>query len=200
MLTWTAEAALRYHLGQGFQYDFVEGSHPWPAAKGIKEAFGAHQVCYSYLDGTPSSAVEAIDKLGSYVRENGPFDVAMGFSLGAALIATLLLQPDDWLKGYIRTAVFVCGIRPGNLAVPEEGPIAFMDSSGIGRAITIPTLHSWSPEDAEFPGHSEKLMQICAAKSLVEIRHSAGHGIPSRGDEVVALATTIRDMLAGLQA
>lgn len=124
------------------------------------------------------------------MRENGPFDVAMGFSLGAGLIATLLLQPGDWPKGYMRTAVFVYGIRPVNLAVPEEGPIAFMDSSGIGRAITIPTFHSWSLEDVEFPGQSEKLMQMCAAKSLVEIRRSAGHGIPNRGDEVVALATT----------
>lgn len=207
------QASLRYYLGDNFEFDFIDGAYLWPASPGIEEVFGTQQACYSYYDGTPSSALAAVNDLAAYIAENGPFDIVLGFSLGAALAATLLLQPHDddnhdevpshaVARRLVSSAVFVCGILPVDRADLRHGEMVWLDASQALQRwgpIMIPTVHSWSKQDIEYPGQSQQLMGMCLEADRIELLHTAGHGFPSKTDEVAALATEIQKMLQGLR-
>ncbi|PHH91884.1 hypothetical protein CDD83_9905 [Cordyceps sp. RAO-2017] len=192
-------AALRHQLGDDFEYDFVEGSYPWPAATGICDVYGDHQPCYSYLDGTAQGAVAAVDDLAAYVREHGPFDVALGFSLGAALIATLLPRPESGPGAVaIRSAVFLSGTLPGDWHALQKGTMRYLEAKDRPGPIRIPTVHAWSPKDAQHAGHSESLLHMCEPATHISVLHGAGHAIPSGDSDVGAIAEAIRRTIARL--
>ncbi|KAK5996309.1 Esterase C25G4.2-like protein [Cladobotryum mycophilum] len=193
-------AALRYRLGlEEVQCDFVEGAHLWPAAPGIKETFGYHQNFYSYSDGTAQSVITAVNDLAEYVEDNGPFDAVMGFSLGAGLVATLLLR-SGLKQTAIKSAIFLSACSPCDWGALEQGRLRFLTAEDAVNIIGIPTVHSWSHLDTINPGQSEQLLRICDKKTCTEVRHNAGHNVPNQVGEVGALATAIKRMLAGLRS
>lgn len=190
-------ASLRYYLGESYEFSFVDGGHPWPAATGIEASYGKDQSasCYSYYDGTAESAVDAVRDLASYLCENGPFHHVLGFSLGASLIATLLLceQTDNDIqtaKGMIKSAIFICGIPPQNWERLQSGQMEEIKPENIAdeMKIDIHTIHAYSLEDDQFPGRSQLLLELCKKEARVEILHTAGHDVPRKSDEVKVLA------------
>lgn len=181
-------------------YDFVEGACPWPAAPGIDETFGSRQLCYSYFDGSGESALKAVQALGDYVEEYGPFDCVLGFSLGAAIAATLLLRPDgDVARSRIRSVVFICATLPCDWDDLTRHHLRLIQAGEARESIRVPSVHSWSSEDPEYPGQSEQLFQMCKEDGRVKVLHSAGHSIPSRGSEAKAIAEAVKEMLARFQ-
>lgn len=196
-----SQAALRYKLGDEYQFDFIEGSYPWPAAPGIKRTFGSH-ICYSYHDGTPTSIMTALNDFAEYITENGPFDAVIGFSLGAALVATFLLYPmwHPSAQSQIKSAIFICGTLPCDCDALAGGVFCLIRAKDVvdKALITIPTIHAWSQEDREYPGQSEELVKMCQRGNRIELTHEAGHAIPSQGDEIAAIEKAIRESLAGL--
>ncbi|ESZ93010.1 hypothetical protein SBOR_6581 [Sclerotinia borealis F-4128] len=207
-------SSFRYYLGDGYQYDFVDGGHLWPAAPGIVETFGPQQVCYSYSDGTALGSITAVDDLAAYIIENGPFDSILGFSMGTALAATLLLRPKGDLEDshthacarrMIRSAVFVCGTLPVDRNELAKGKMGWLVASQVEASpaavwptIDIPTVHAWSPQDEEYPGQSEELICMCSEKTRIEVLHGAKHGFPSKAQEVAELVTIAKEMFARL--
>ncbi|RYP04515.1 hypothetical protein DL764_004416 [Monosporascus ibericus] len=186
-------AALRYQLGDEYQYDFLDGAHPWPTAKGIDQLFGDHQVCYSYFNGSAESAMTAVNDLADYVMENGPFDAVMGFSLGAALAATLLLRAEKQQAiSHIKSAIFICGTLPCDWDELRRGNMHVLQPEDVKGMIRIPTVHAWSANDVDYPCQSILLMQMCHSTVRLEAAHSAGHCVPSQVKEVAALANCIQ--------
>ncbi|KAK3937381.1 hypothetical protein QBC46DRAFT_366281 [Diplogelasinospora grovesii] len=172
--------SLRYQLGDKYEFDFVDGAHPWPAAPGITQAFGV-QVCYSYYyDGTAASALAAVDDLATYVVDNGPFDAVLGFSMGAALAATLLLQPDERYaaaRQMIPSAALSLCLRQGKM-----GFLKAADQVRKEDRVAIPTVHAWSPQDTDQPGQSQQLIKIdrkdpCLPCTHLVIEHRGRHGM-----------------------
>lgn len=193
-------AALRYQLGDAYQYDFLDGEYPWPAAKGICEVFGDRQVCYSYFDGSPESVLKAVDDLATYVTDHGPFHAVMGFSLGAALVATLLLRAEkQQARPPIKCAIFLCGTLPCDWHELESGHMRLLQAEDVGQAIQIPSVHVWSLEDVDYPGQSAQLAQMCEATRRLEVLHSGGHSVPSQGNELVAFAHAVQQIIASLE-
>lgn len=193
-------AALRHQLGDDFHFDFLDGEHPWPAANGICEAFGDQQICYSYFDGSTRSVIKAVDDLADYVRDNGPFDAVMGFSLGAALVATLLVRDTKPVPSLrIGCAIFLCGTLPCDWHELGQGSMQLLLAKDVGNVIQIPTVHAWSPNDVDYPGQSAQLFQMCEATKRVEVLHGGGHSVPSQGVELVALAEAIQRTLPRLE-
>ncbi|KAF7621590.1 hypothetical protein AFLA_011884 [Aspergillus flavus NRRL3357] len=192
-------AALRYHLGQDFEYDFVDGEYHCPAARGISEIFGNNQPYYSYFDGSAGSAMKAVRDLYVYTNENGPFDAVMGFSLGAALAVMLLLHFDQLqaaggqvpVSSPFKCAILLCGVLPYNLSGLLRGWKQFLHPRDPGNVIRIPTVHAWSPNDVDYARHSRLLMQMCDPANRIDVAHCAGHGVPSRGEELTKLARAI---------
>jgi len=193
-------AGLRHELGAGFEYDFVDGTHPWPAAPEIAQVFGNQQNCYSWYDGSAASVATAVDDLAGYVEENGPFDSVFAFSLASGLVATLLLRPTpSAVQPHIKSVVFMsASTLPCDWHELKKGNIRFLGMNDISGSIDIPTLSVWSVEDAMSLGRADELMRMCNEKRRGEVHHSAGHGIPARGTEVGAVAAAIRQMMAQL--
>ncbi|PSN72075.1 hypothetical protein BS50DRAFT_583665 [Corynespora cassiicola Philippines] len=192
-------AALRYQLGPEYRYDFVDGDHAWPAAPGVAEVFGLDDEYFSYSDGSAESWKQAVDDLEAYVVENGPFHAILGFSLGAALAATLLLRPANQAAGKIRTAFFVCGILPCDWTQLELGNLHIPQASEVGELIRIPTLHAWSANDTDYPGQSLGLVRMCNASLRTEVMHCAGHQVPSQLYEVTAIAAAFKHMISSAE-
>lgn len=177
-----AVGVLRDMLGGDIKYDFLQGAHPWPAASGVVEIFDRHQVYYSYLDGTPQSTINAVNDLFEYASEFGTFDAVIGFSLGAALAATLLLRQPEQMKGpmHFKIAIFISGTLPGDWKLMKKDSMALVQASSVKHQIQIPTIHIWNPEDHEYPGQSDELLQMCARANRGKLRHSTRHGVPDK--------------------
>lgn len=194
-------ASLRYCLGESYEFSFVDGGHPWPAATGIEASYGKEQSssCFSYYDGTAASAAEAVRDLASYLCENGPFHYVLGFSLGASLIATLLMggTADESIrqaKDMIKSAVFICGIPPQNWERLQSGHLEETNPEDMTEDMKIDThtIHAYSLEDDQFRGRSQLLLKLCKNGASVEILHTAGHDVPRKSDEVKALAKAMK--------
>lgn len=187
-------------LGDGYQFDFVEGNHPWPAAPGIREVFGNNQICFSYSDGSAESTREAVSDLADYIIANGPFPCVLGFSMGASLLATLLLSADARsAANQIKSAIFLSGTAPCDWDELQKGRIRFLNGKDVPRqdAIRTPTLHAWSAFDLDYPGQSCQLVQACKEDNRKEIMHSAGHAIPIADHEITNIAAAIRELIIG---
>jgi hypothetical protein len=171
-------------------------------APGIREVFGSSVATYSwYDDRVPSSSVAAIDRLVAFLEQQpAPFDAVIGFSLGAAVISTLLLRTDEGAaraKAQVRSAVFLSAILPVDWArLVADGRKCYAGEAGTTIVpISVPTVLAWSDNDTAYPGMSAKLVPMCTAEGRVEIKHSAGHGIPSKGPEMEAIADAIRALV-----
>lgn len=184
-------------------------------AAGIREAFG-DQICYSYHDGSAESALDVARDLSTYVGENGPFDAVMGFSLGAALAATLLLgdaaghtirevetQPVDSDASprhspIFRCAIFLSGTLPCDWNELTRRNLSFLHASDVKHHIQIPTLHVWSPADTEYPHQSEELAEMCVSQGRTAVLHNDGHAPPVHQESIHSTANAIRKLVANL--
>ncbi|KAI0798929.1 serine hydrolase FSH [Xylaria sp. FL0064] len=198
-------APLRYALGPAYSFTFVDGAHPWPAAPGIEALFGTAQAthCFNYYDGTVAGAEAAVRDLAAYLVDSGPFDCVLGFSLGAALIATLLLAEDGEpelrraQEMIIKGVVLICGIRPMDWGALVKGQLRALAAEDVPaeRKIRVPTVHAWSREDNDYPGHSEALVQMCEERKRTEVLHGAGHDVPRKVDDVAKLVATVKTVV-----
>lgn len=202
-------APLRYQLGDDYEYDFVDGPYPWPAAKGIAEVFGESNIYSSYFDGSKESAIQAVNDLADYAKSNGPFDAVMGFSLGAALAATLLLREETYradpanssLPGRnepFKCAIFLCGILPADFTEVESKTMQLLRAGDIQYVIQSPTVHIWSPHDEDYPGQSLELVNMCEPSKRIEVLHGAGHSVPTQGEDLMNAVDAIRRTMESL--
>ncbi|KAF7912790.1 uncharacterized protein EAF01_001811 [Botrytis porri] len=202
-------AALRYELGNDYEYDFLEGGYPWPVAPEIGKIFGDQQIYRSYFDESGDSLKDALDDLDQYVTNNGPFHIVMGFSLGAAFAATLLLRDEmrrskseanhyhilAKAKPRFKCAIFICGTLPPDLDALEHGDIQALRAKDFHSVITVPTVHLWSTRDVDHATQSKELVRMCEERSRVEILHAGGHSVPHQGDELKAVAAAVHEFI-----
>ena len=123
----------------------------------------------------------------------------MGFSLGAALAATLLLRNEDRQAPIpIKCAIFLCGTLPCDWNELELRRLRLLEAKDVQHTIQIPTVHVWSTDDVEHPGHSAQLVQMCETTKRVEVIHSGGHTVPSQGNESAAFAHAVHQTFSSL--
>ncbi|KAJ5916857.1 hypothetical protein N7504_000872 [Penicillium tannophilum] len=191
----TQTMTLRCRLGDDFDFDFVGGDHPWPAAPGIAEVFGSDEICYSYFDGSALGAISTVEDLASYVVENGPFHGVMGFSLGAALAVTLLLNSTKvgFVEPPFKFAILLCSVLPCDWDALQSGEVKFLDPTQVTH-INIPTIHFWSPKDVVFSSESRLVVEMCDAASRVNLQHQAGHNMPAQPSGIEELAQAILEV------
>lgn len=142
-----------------------------------------------------------MDVLADYLRDSGPFDAVMGFSLGAALAATLLVRDARQVSRLrVGCAIFLCGTLPCDWQELDQGSLQLLQAKDVGNnVIQIATVHAWSPNDVDYPGQSIQLFQMCEATMRVEILHCGGHIVPSQDVEFLALAEAIQRTLSSLE-
>ena len=151
---------------------------------GLEAVYGSQQECYAYFDPTNLASIRtALKDLKTYIEADGPFDGILGYSQGAAIAATLLLQDKTdrslQVEPLFKCAIFLSGGVPFDPAALRRGEIRFLDPVVDGQPVTIPTANIWGSNDLDFPDTSPKLSGLCAADLRTEIIHTGGHEIPA---------------------
>lgn len=136
---------------------------------------------------------EAFEHTYQFIAAEGPFDVVMGFSQGAALAAALIVhhkktQPDA--APLFRAAVFLCGAEP-------------WASSGVERIvprpdvfpITIPTAHVVGKLDPLYP-QGVQLFKLCEPAKAVFYDHGSKHMVPFDMKNTEEMARVVEETIA----
>jgi hypothetical protein len=124
--------------------------------------------------------------LRGFIQTYGPFSGLMGFSEGASVAATILIED---LRRHsqslgIRCAIFFCGVPPLHLDLERTGRIRRMERTVDGVLLRIPTAHVWSKGGDLHPDMGKDLMDLCDESTREEVMHQLGHDVPgSRSNE-----------------
>ncbi|OJJ29916.1 hypothetical protein ASPWEDRAFT_299696 [Aspergillus wentii DTO 134E9] len=140
-------AALRYELGDGHTYDFVEGMFPYELAPEIKDFVSEGDQGFSYFDPNSTDAsLRAVSDLQRLIVEDGPYDGILAFSQGMMLASTLLVHLQrQKAAGEIAAFPFKCAVffspRLGPLDYKEleAGKFVEVDGDAIPEFLSIPT-------------------------------------------------------------
>lgn len=124
---------------------------------------------------------KALLQLHTYIAEEGPFDGVIGFSQGAALAATYLIQqnrdhPDEPLP--FRCAIFFSSSPPYDTSALAEGRSLIVERSASNPLLTLPTTHIWGRQDHTYKAFSEALSSLCSEPLKEWCVHDGGHEIP----------------------
>jgi predicted esterase len=139
---------------------------------------------------TLGSAMSSID---ATIQAHGPFDAVIGYSEGAMLASTLLVedrrrQEEEGLAPRFKFGVFICGWPPIS---PLTDQMLLADQHG--QLINVPTCHVVGASDP-FVSGSVALYNLCDTSQLRLFDHGRGHIVPRDKTTVVELASVLREM------
>ncbi|KAF1970334.1 hypothetical protein BU23DRAFT_582091 [Bimuria novae-zelandiae CBS 107.79] len=104
-------------LGPRYQFTFVDGAIPCGRGPGVPR--WAKGPFYSYAAGfSPPQVQDALDRLDHFIKEKGPFDGVLGFSLGAALAMIYIL--DQQARHATSPFLFAVLFSPIFIASPDK--------------------------------------------------------------------------------
>ncbi|KAK3934701.1 serine hydrolase-domain-containing protein [Diplogelasinospora grovesii] len=145
--------------------------------------------------GIPTNLLKARPQpssLLSYLETEGPFDGVISFSLGAALVSTLLLAriPSPALAR-LKCVIFFCGQPPVRWdMLRDEGRLELADTRA-SRGIRTPTAHVWGEQDPMADG-ARHLAALCNPAAREVLVHGGRHEVPSAGDDLIKAVNVIR--------
>ncbi|MCJ1390656.1 hypothetical protein MMC18_003517 [Xylographa bjoerkii] len=192
-------AALRYELDHDHTYDFVDGVVPRAmntAIEGVSKVDDEYFVYYEAFD--RRSFDKAVQDLGRYVADEGPFEGVIAFSHGCSLAAAFLLEQQRQceLDGGGQAAPFKCAVfLCGRLPYIDAGEARH--GTGADGVIRIPTAHVWGGNDQVEPGQGLALSGICEVSLRSALEHGGGHEVPGSRDTdtLIGSVHTITRML-----
>jgi hypothetical protein len=149
----------------------------------IRGFFPETDDCFQYFDVEDlSSGQRALDELENFIAAEGPFDGVIGFSQGASLAATLMVQRSrkdpvgEAAHPVFKCAIFLGASLPCDPVLLKSGHLRFLSSEVDGEVIRVPTTHIWGHHDTSF--HPPLLAQLCNSTQRQIYVHAGGHGIP----------------------
>ncbi|KAJ5628129.1 hypothetical protein N7490_010357 [Penicillium lividum] len=170
-------AALRYELGEGHSYDFVDGPHVWEMDPDLDEFVMGEEKTFAICDpASPSSCLEAMENIERYIAAEGPFDGIMTFSQGTSIALGWLIKRQLEAKG--------------GEPWPLPFKIAYMYSPTFEGLLDFPTAHIWGSADKD-QAMAEMLSNACVADKRSVFVHTRGHEIPADINTVISMAKTI---------
>ncbi|KAI9927188.1 hypothetical protein MW887_003572 [Aspergillus wentii] len=192
-------AALRYELGDGHTYDFVEGMFPYELAPEIKDFVSEGDQGFSYFDPNSTDAsLRAVSDLQRLIVEDGPYDGILAFSQGMMLASTLLVHLQrQKAAGEIAAFPFKCAVffspRLGPLDYKEleAGKFVEVDGDAIPEFLSIPTTLIWGSADPCAP-KAVDMQKMFQADLLSTYVHGGGHEVPGVGDKEAVTQTVNR--------
>jgi len=139
----------------------------------------------------------ALDALYETMERDGPFDGIIGYSEGATVASTLVLDEkrrfeEEGRERMIKCAVFFCGWPP---IKPDDGGIVLSDESDT--LIDIPTCHVVGADDPYFHG-SMALYNVCEEDTAIFFDHGKGHTLPRDARTLEELETVINNLVTSV--
>ncbi|KAB8074709.1 serine hydrolase-domain-containing protein [Aspergillus leporis] len=198
----TISAAIRYELGNEHTYDFVEGVVPWEPSVAIN----MNEPTFSFCDPEePQSCRQAARDLEEYIKEEGPFDGIIGFSMGAAMALSWLV---NWFRSTegsgsdavpFKVAIFFSNaIQPYDHDELNRGHIAHLDSAQVGKVIDIPTAHIWGSADPQ-EDQARWAVDFCNPEKKSIFVHAKGHEIPNSVGDTISIAKVVNRAICLVQ-
>jgi hypothetical protein len=215
----TISAAIRYELGNEHTYDFVEGVVPWEPCKSTLSLLGSeasdvrvavainmNEPTFSFCDPEePQSCRQAARDLEEYIKEEGPFDGIIGFSMGAAMALSWLV---NWFRSTegsgsdavpFKVAIFFSNaIQPYDHDELNRGHIAHLDSAQVGKVIDIPTAHIWGSADPQ-EDQARWAVDFCNPEKKSIFVHAKGHEIPNSVGDTISIAKVVNRAICLVQ-
>lgn len=139
----------------------------------------------------------ALDPLFDYLDQNPEIDGVLGFSEGAGIAASLIVEENKRQKATgriprLKFAVFMSGMPPTDW---NTGRFLLQDEDG--ELISIPTFHVMGSQDAMISGVMA-LYNVCDPDTADLFDHGGGHIIPRDAQIVAELAKGILAMISDL--
>ncbi|KAF7931398.1 hypothetical protein EAE99_003869 [Botrytis elliptica] len=141
-------AALRAELGGNHTFQCLEGVIRVPPAPEIATYLTGKDECFTYFDyGSQDSISKALEDLGRYIVEEGPFDGIMAFSHGASLASMFSPLPGSNPMSYLQVRHFPIRVNVAYHS-PLMAPIAskYMNAIGDMKDKTIPLCSQFKPK------------------------------------------------------
>jgi len=186
-------AAIRYELGDGHTYEFVEGSTPAKLAPELQDVPVGDLAPLFYCDDkAPTSVLHALDDIDNFLETEGLFDGIIAFSLGAALVSTWMV--DRLEQGHplpFKCAIFMSAALPGDVSALHGGRIVPLHKVTNGPIITIPTAHLWGEHD-HLATAARDFASFCESEGRSELVHGGGHDVPTSGEDLTSAVNVIR--------
>jgi predicted esterase len=166
--------------------DFPKRNTPEEAMKAAEERAGQP---------TFSCITEVVDRLIGILDSEGDIDGVIGYSEGAQIAASLLLEEQRreqelGRKPRIKCAVLFGGWPPMH---PVTGKLVVVDDFDK-EPITIPTCHVIGASDPFLDG-SMALYNMCDPDTTDLFDHGGGHVLPRAKHTVDELASIVREMI-----
>ncbi|KAJ5902201.1 hypothetical protein N7495_002729 [Penicillium taxi] len=145
------------------------------------------------------SIASVVDRLIDILDREGDIEGIIGYSEGAEIAGSLILEEDRRRKAYgriprLKCAVLMCGWPPKD---PVTGEIILADEDSDEAVITIPTLHVVGAADPYLDA-SMALYNLCDPDQADLFDHGSGHVIPRTKHICDDLSTVLRDMIVSV--
>ena len=162
-------------------------------ARASPEEILRHNFTDEYIKGH-ESVVSATARLQRLLEEQGPFDGIIGFSEGALVAATLLVDCLHSSQGSnsvstFKCAVFLCGSPP----ISVDGK-RFLLSDEVGHLLPLHTCHVIGSSDPLLPT-SMALYNVCDPATAVIFDHGKGHHLTWDPKTMKDLAKVVRALI-----
>jgi predicted esterase len=138
-----------------------------------------------------------LDPLLDYIDQDPDIEGIIGFSEGAGIAASLIVEETKRQKATgriprLKCAVFMSGMPPMD---STSGRYLLQDQDG--ELISIPTFHIMGSQDAMISGVMA-LYNVCDPDTADLFDHGGGHIIPRDAQTVTEISKIIRAMVADL--
>ncbi|KAJ5180605.1 hypothetical protein N7492_003815 [Penicillium capsulatum] len=148
---------------------------------------------------TWSNISTVVDELIRLMEEEGGIEGVIGYSEGAEIAASLILEEarrkrKTGREPLLKCAVLICGWPPMD---PVSGKIVLADEEFDGEMITIPTCHIVGAADP-FLDAAMALYNLCDPDSADLFDHGGGHVIPSGRDTLTDITGVVRNMIVSV--
>ncbi|KAL4790394.1 serine hydrolase-domain-containing protein [Aspergillus venezuelensis] len=164
-----------------------------PAA--ISHSPVATKIVLASIEQSIKAAMDQDDSAGA----TGPWTGLLGFSQGAKMAASLLLQQQNDRRSQddYRFAVLFAGRAPmvSLSSLPHnELSLSGFDVGDYGPALHLPTIHVHGLQDPGLPLHRDLLENGCRKDSTRLIEWDGDHRVPIRSQDVKAVVDAILDV------
>ncbi|OJJ77751.1 hypothetical protein ASPBRDRAFT_50590 [Aspergillus brasiliensis CBS 101740] len=203
------------------EFVFAEGLEPCLPDPAVQSLFPGPYLCY-YSSPTPTEVHEAFALVREVIDEDGPFDGVIGFSQGAALAASMILQhqkDSPTAMPLFNLAIFLgaslpfdldSNLAPRSVVAMQHQANGYPDEAGddplilqrydprqTALRIEIPTLHVIGKTDP-FRQQGELLVQLSSGDATSVI-HDGGHIVPRDRTFTAKIVRLIETMVGRVQ-